>query len=80
MRSIKRPNILLRRRCGVALGRFSYVIAGSVEGVYAIFAGQASVCDYLVGFFDPTIVGATIGGVALVALFNHAPLASKPRE
>ena len=40
-----------------------------------VFTGQASVGDYLAGFFFPTILGNTLGGVALVALLNHAPLA-----
>ena len=61
----------------VALGGFSHVIAGSVEAFYAVFTGQASVYDYLTGFFAPTILGNTIGGVALVALLNHAPLVSE---
>ena len=64
----------------VALGGFSHVIAGSVEAFYAMFAGQASVYDYLTGFFAPTIIGNTIGGVALVALLNHAPLVSEVRD
>jgi formate/nitrite transporter FocA (FNT family) len=61
----------------VAIGRFSHVIAGSVEAFYAIFAGQASIYQYLVSFFAPTILGNTIGGVALVALLNHPPLISE---
>jgi formate-nitrite transporter family protein len=61
----------------VAIGRFSHVIAGSVEAFYAIFAGQASSYQYLMSFFVPTILGNTIGGVALVALLNHAPLISE---
>ena len=64
----------------VALGGFSHVIAGSVEAFYAMFTGQASVYDYLTGFFAPTILGNTIGGVALVALLNHAPLVSELRD
>ncbi len=59
----------------VALGGFSHVIAGSVESAFAVFSGQASVGEYLTGFFLPTILGNTVGGVALVALLNHAPLA-----
>jgi formate-nitrite transporter family protein len=59
----------------VAIGHFSHVIAGSVEAFFAIFEGQASAYDYVTGFFLPTILGNTIGGVALVALLNHAPLA-----
>ena len=64
----------------VAIGRFSHVIAGSVEAFFAIFAGQATPYDYLVGFFLPTIIGNTLGGVALVALLNHAPVAPELRE
>jgi formate/nitrite transporter FocA (FNT family) len=64
----------------VAIGRFSRVIAGSVEAFFAVFAGEASVYDYLTGFFVPTILGNTIGDVALVALLNHAPLAPELRE
>jgi formate/nitrite transporter FocA (FNT family) len=33
------------------------------------------VSDYLFAFLAPTLIGNTIGGVALVALLNHAPLA-----
>jgi len=64
----------------VAIGRFSHIIAGSVEAFFAMFAGEASARDYLVGFFLPTIIGNTIGGVALVALLNHAPLAPELRD
>jgi formate/nitrite transporter FocA (FNT family) len=59
----------------VSLGRFSHTVAGSVEAAFALFTGHGSVADYLVGFFVPTLVGNTLGGVALVALLNHAPLA-----
>lgn len=61
----------------VALGHFSHVIAGSVEAAYVVIAQQASVAQYIVGFFLPTVIGNTIGGVALVAILNHAPIASE---
>ena len=64
----------------VAIGGFSHVIASSVEAFFAIFAGKASFSDYLTGFFVPTIIGNTVGGVALVALLNHAPLAPDLQE
>jgi formate/nitrite transporter FocA (FNT family) len=64
----------------VAIGGFSHVIAGSVESAFAVFTGEASIRDYLVGFFAPTILGNTLGGVALVALLNHAPLAPELQE
>jgi formate/nitrite transporter FocA (FNT family) len=64
----------------VAIGRFSHIIAGSVEAFFAVLSGEASLREYFVGFFAPTIIGNTIGGVALVALLNHAPLAPELRE
>jgi formate/nitrite transporter FocA (FNT family) len=61
----------------VAMGRLSHTIAGSVEAAYAVFTGGAGIRDYLWGFLAPTLIGNTIGGVALVALLNHAPLAAE---
>jgi formate/nitrite transporter FocA (FNT family) len=64
----------------VAIGRFSHIIAGSVEASFAVFTGGATIYDYLAGFFIPTLIGNTVGGVALVALLNHAPLAPELQE
>jgi formate/nitrite transporter FocA (FNT family) len=58
----------------VAIGGLSHIVAGSVEAAYAVFRGDASMRDYAFGFLAPTLIGNTIGGVALVALLNHAPL------
>jgi formate/nitrite transporter FocA (FNT family) len=59
----------------VALGSLPHIIAGSVEAALAVFTGNASVRDYLIDFMVPTLLGNTIGGVALAALLNYAPLA-----
>ena len=59
----------------VGIGQFSHVIAGSVESAYAVFVGAATVRAYLYGFLLPTLLGNVIGGVAMVAILNHAPLA-----
>jgi formate/nitrite transporter FocA (FNT family) len=59
----------------VGIGRFSHIVAGSVDSAYAVFTGQAPVIRYFTGFLVPTLLGNTIGGVAMVALLNHAPLA-----
>jgi formate/nitrite transporter FocA (FNT family) len=61
----------------VAIGQFSHSIAGSVEAAFAAIAGQHGVGDYFVAFLIPTVLGNTIGGVALVAMLNHAPLATE---
>jgi formate-nitrite transporter family protein len=58
----------------VALGHLPHIIAGSVEATYGLFAGIATPYDYAVAFFLPTLLGNTVGGVALAALLNHAPL------
>jgi formate/nitrite transporter FocA (FNT family) len=64
----------------VAIGHFSHIIAGSVEAFYAVITGDATIGSYLVSFLLPTLIGNTIGGVALVALLNHAPLAPELRD
>ncbi|CAN5634096.1 formate/nitrite transporter family protein [soil metagenome] len=61
----------------VALGHLSHIVAGSVEAAYAVMQGAASIRDYLFSFLVPTLIGNTIGGVTLVALLNHAPLAQE---
>ena len=59
----------------VGIGRFSHIIAGSVESAFAVFSGHASILAYFVNFLLPTLLGNSIGGVAMVALLNHVPLA-----
>ncbi len=59
----------------VALAQLSHIIAGTVEAAYAVLAGLASFGDYVVRFLLPTLLGNVIGGVALVALLNHAAIA-----
>lgn len=59
----------------VGIGRFSHIVAGSIDSAYAVFTGHATPMAYLTGFFLPTLIGNTIGGVGMVALLNHAPLA-----
>jgi formate/nitrite transporter FocA (FNT family) len=58
----------------VALGKLSHIIAGSAEAAYGVWTGAASIADYLMKFFVPTLIGNLIGGVALVAMLNHAPV------
>ena len=58
----------------VAVGRFPHIIAGSVEAAFTVFAGKASIGAYFTAFLLPTLSGNVLGGVALAALLNHAPL------
>jgi formate/nitrite transporter FocA (FNT family) len=58
----------------VGVGQFSHIIAGSAESAFAVITGHGTMADYLLKFLAPTLIGNTLGGVALVALLNHAPL------
>lgn len=72
-----RPLIIILLTYTIAMCEFPHVIAGSVEAAFGVFAGKASAGDYLWRFFVPTLIGNTIGGTALVALLNHAPIAQE---
>jgi formate-nitrite transporter family protein len=61
----------------VGVGRFSHIIAGSAESAFAVITGHGSLADYFLKFLAPTLIGNTLGGVALVALLNHAPLVAE---
>jgi len=63
----------------VALGRFPHIVAGSADAAYAVFIGQAGIGDYVFHFLLPTLFGNTLGGVALAAILNHAPIAGELR-
>jgi formate/nitrite transporter FocA (FNT family) len=58
----------------VAIGRFSHIIAGSVEAAYNVFTGAIPLTAYFTRFMIPTLTGNMIGGVSLVAILNHAPV------
>jgi formate/nitrite transporter FocA (FNT family) len=56
----------------VGLGGFSHSVAGSVDTLFLVFQGQLTLSGYFGGFLVPAVLGNTVGGVALVALANHA--------
>ena len=60
----------------VGLARLPHIIAGSVEVLYTISIGETSWSAYLGHYMLPTLIGNTIGGVALVAWLNHAQVAN----
>lgn len=61
----------------VGISKLSHIIAGSVEASYAVMTGAASVRDYLLVFFAPTLLGNMVGGISLVAIINHGSIASE---
>jgi len=56
----------------VGVGQFAHIIAGSVETMFVVAAGQRSAWDYVSGFLVPALAGNIIGGVSLVAALAHA--------
>lgn len=64
----------------IALGSFTHVVAGSVDTFYLVARGGLTWGDYLGRFMLPTLFGNVIGGVALVAVLNHAQVTAGSSE
>jgi formate/nitrite transporter FocA (FNT family) len=58
-----------------ALG-LAHVIVGSAESFYLAATGVRSYADVITSFILPSFIGNTAGGVLLVAVINHAQVAS----
>jgi len=63
----------------VALGKFSHIVAGSVETLYVVWAGGAGWGDYF-GWMLPTLAGNIAGGTMLVAALGHAQVAGEAKR
>ncbi len=63
----------------VGAGQFAHAVAGSVDVLYRVVAGQTGAGEYLVRFLLPVLVGNSLGGVALVAALNHAQVVAGRR-
>ena len=59
----------------VGLAGLSHIIAGSVEALYVVQTGDFSWGAYWGRFAGPTLLGNTLGGVALVAALNFGQVA-----
>jgi formate/nitrite transporter FocA (FNT family) len=70
-----RPIIIMLVTYIVGIAGLTHIIAGSVDAAYLVHAGAASLSDYVWRFFIPTLIGNTIGGVALVAVLNYGQVA-----
>jgi formate/nitrite transporter FocA (FNT family) len=56
----------------VGAAELSHVIVGAIEAFYLMTLGEITIARGLGGYILPALLGNTIGGVALVALINHA--------
>jgi len=61
----------------LALGEFSHIVAGSVDGAFLVQIGKASFYEYVFVFFIPTLLGNVLGGTTLVALLNYGQVAAE---
>lgn len=62
----------------VGIAGFPHIIVGSTEVFYALLTGVAAPMNSLGQFFIPTLIGNTIGGVAMVAAINYAQVYVQP--
>ncbi|HZU27962.1 MAG TPA: formate/nitrite transporter family protein [Bryobacteraceae bacterium] len=60
----------------VAAGKFTHIIAGSIEVLFLVMTGVMPWGAYLGGYMVPTLLGNVIGGVSLVSALNHAQVTS----
>ncbi|MBB3937615.1 formate/nitrite transporter family protein [Aureimonas phyllosphaerae] len=70
-----KPFVIIIVTYVVAVGHFAHIIAGSVEASYLVQIGEATLRDYVLTFFVPTLLGNMLGGIALVACFNFGQVA-----
>jgi formate/nitrite transporter FocA (FNT family) len=70
-----RPFIILIISYIVGVCGFAHIIAGSVESAFLVLTGNASIREFIVSFFVPTLAGNVLGGVALVAVLNYGQVA-----
>lgn len=56
----------------IGIAGLTHIIAGSVEAFYLTTTGAAGWWDMISRFTIPTLIGNVAGGVALVAVVNHA--------
>jgi formate-nitrite transporter family protein len=61
----------------IGANELSHIIAGSTEVWMLVIEGEASVVDYFVDFFLPTLAGNIVGGTVLFAVLSHAQVAKE---
>jgi formate/nitrite transporter FocA (FNT family) len=64
----------------VALGGLPHGIAGAVDGFFLVARGAMPLGRMPGMYLIPVLIGNTIGGVALVAFFNHAQVVTEMRQ
>jgi formate/nitrite transporter FocA (FNT family) len=71
-----RPLIIFGMTYLLEAAKFTHIIAGSVDVLYAVERGAVAPLTYLGGFLVPVLIGNIVGGVGFVALLNFGQVAS----
>jgi formate/nitrite transporter FocA (FNT family) len=61
----------------IALGGFTHIIAGSLEGFMLVLNNQLGVLTMLTHFVGPTLIGNIIGGTLLFSLISYGQVAKE---
>jgi formate/nitrite transporter FocA (FNT family) len=61
----------------VGAAGLSHIIAGSIEVMTTVAAGERSWSAYATGFLVPVFIGNTVGGIGLVSLLNYGQVATE---
>lgn len=64
----------------VGLGNLSHSVAGSTEALYLVLEQRMTLLAFVTQFLIPVVAGNVLGGTALVALLNHAPVAADSKD
>ncbi len=75
-----RVGVIILMTYVIALAGFNHVVAGSVDTFYLVVIGETGWAQYLGRFMAPTLIGNIVGGVALVAVLNHAQVTAGSAE
>lgn len=60
----------------IGVAGFSHVVAGAVDVLFVAWTGGAPWTQSVFGYILPALIGNILGGVALVAVLNHAQVIS----
>jgi formate/nitrite transporter FocA (FNT family) len=71
--------VIVRLTYIVGIAKLSHIIAGSTETFALAVVGDKFWWEVLAGYTLPTLIGNTLGGVALVAALNHAQVVAGQR-
>jgi len=72
-----RPLIITIITYIVALLGLPHIVAGTVDCAFLVQIGETTWGEFFARFFEPTLLGNIVGGVALVAALNYGQVATE---